>query len=427
VTLANETTLTHAHWKRSVLACMADYIDAGGIVAASAGLALWAKTFGMSSSLVGLLGAIGINTGAYAVGSLVGGRLGDLFGRKRIYQWDLLVYIFGGLWIVFAQGTWNILVGLVLMGLAVGADVPTSWALIGEIAPRHRRGMLVGLTSVFWNLGPIVTLLLSLVLAPYGLLGVRIVFAHLIVVAFITWLLRRRMGESEIWEAAASAARSGRNAPSGSRLRQLTEGRNAKWMTFIFVVHMLGSIAAGTFGFFLPYLLNTLGAHGQAGSVGLQSLSFLFGALGVGLLFMPLVDRVNRRGLYGIAGVVQVGALLLLVFLPLTSTAVVVAFLVLNALAGSCGQEQMYRVWCQELFPTMIRTTAQGLVIAVQKSLLGVWIFYVPRLSSGHFHAFTWVLVLATAGSVLVGVLFMPRPKDNVLEASDEVAEPAAA
>lgn len=421
------TTLTRSHWRRSILACMADYIDAGGIVAASAGLALWAKTFGMSGSLVGLLGAIGVNAGAYAIGALVGGRLGDLFGRKRIYQWDLLFYIFGGLWIVFAQSAWNIVIGLVLMGLAVGADVPTSWALIGEIAPRNRRGMLVGLTSVFWNLGPIVTLLLSLALAPQGLLGIRIVFAHLVVVAFVTWLLRRRMGESEIWERAASTAKPAGGMLTGSSLRRLGERRNARWMTFIFVVHMLGSIAAGTFGFFLPFMLSTLGAHGQAGSVGLQSLSFLLGAVGVGLLFMPLVDRVNRRALYGIAGVVQVGALLLIVFLPLTSTAVVVTFLVLNALAGSCGQEQMYRVWCQELFPTMIRATAQGLVIAAQKIVLGVWSFYVPQLSSGHFQAFSWVLALATAGSVLVGVLFMPRPKDNVLEQQEQAAEPATA
>src|SRR5215510_4099040 len=86
--------------RRTVLACMADYIDAGSIVAASSGLALWSAEFGMSKSTVGLLGALGTNAASYAVGALIGGRLGDIFGRKRIYQYDLLLYVLGGLLVV---------------------------------------------------------------------------------------------------------------------------------------------------------------------------------------------------------------------------------------------------------------------------------------------------------------------------------------
>jgi len=37
------------------------------------------------------------------VGALVGGWLCDQFGRKRIYQRDLLVYVFDLLWSIFAQ------------------------------------------------------------------------------------------------------------------------------------------------------------------------------------------------------------------------------------------------------------------------------------------------------------------------------------
>ena len=140
-----------------------------------------------------MLAAFGPNAIGAAIGAVIGGRLGDLLGRKRIYQYDLLLYAFGTLWMVFAFNTPMLFIGTFLVGVAVGADVPTSLALVGELAPSKARGKLMGLTQVAWSLGPIVTLVLALVLAPYGLLGIRIIFAHLFVVAMVTWYLRQRL------------------------------------------------------------------------------------------------------------------------------------------------------------------------------------------------------------------------------------------
>lgn len=398
-------------WRRTVLGCMADYIDAGSIVAASSGLALWSAAFGMSNSAVGLLGALGTNAASYAVGALIGGRLGDLFGRKRIYQWDLLVYVLGGLLVVLAANSGMLFAGLIIMGLAVGADVPTSWALVGEIAPDRVRGRMIGMTSLFWNLGPVVCLLLALALANTGVLGIRIVFGQLVAVALVTWFLRRRMAESEIW----GSARSGRQL-SGQQIRELFTPRLLKPLFFVFIVHTLGSIAGGTFGFFLPYILKTVGGHGQAASVGLNALNFALGGFGVAFLFMPLVDRLNRRVFYGISGLLLVVAALLLIIFPVTSSAAVIAFIIINALAASCGQEQFYRIWSQELFPTMLRTTAQGVIIFAQKMILAVWSSVVPIIVAASFTGFAWILAVATCGSVVIGVIFMPAKAATLAE-----------
>jgi len=406
---ATENAGTGGRWNRTILACIADYLDAGSIVGASAALALWTKAFGLSPTTLGVLAALGVNAGSYAVGSLVGGRLGDLLGRKRIYQWDLLVYVLGGLILVFAAQGWMLFAGLIVMGLAVGADVPTSWALVGEIAPAKARGRFVGMTSVFWNIGPVVTLLLAFALSPLGVLGVRIVFAHLVVVAAATWLLRLRMGESEMW-INARAASSGAGA-----LRELFRQHSGR-LLFVFAVHTLGSIAAGTFGFFLPYILRTIGAQSQAASVGFNALSFVLTGLGVGFIYLPLIDRVNRRTFYGIAGLFGIAAILMLILLPLSNPAVITAFIIINALASACSQEQFYRLWCQELFPTMSRATAQGLIIFAQKLVLAVWSVFVPVIVAASFHLFSWVLGAATAASVLIGLIWMPR-KPASLEA----------
>src|SRR4051794_29211058 len=174
-------TSTPDDWKNTVLAGLANYIDGGSIVAGAAGLALWATAYGFSSSFVGVLAAVSSNAISAGVGALVGGRLCDKWGRKRIYQWDMLLYAFGVAWIVFAAQPWMLVLGYVLAGLAVGADVPASWTLIAESAPDQHRGKHSGVAQILWYLGPAVVLLMTLALSSLGLLGIRIVFAHLLV------------------------------------------------------------------------------------------------------------------------------------------------------------------------------------------------------------------------------------------------------
>src|SRR4028118_2073853 len=272
---SDDSHVTGQQWYWTVLAAMASYIDAGSIVAIAAGLALWQEYLGMSSTTVGLLAALGPNAIGAAIGAVIGGRLGDLLGRKRIYQYDLLLYAFGTLRMVFAFNTPMLFIRTFLVGVAVGADVPTSLALVGELAPSKARGKLMGLTQVAWSLGPIITLVLALVLAPYGLLGIRIIFAHLFVVAMVTWYLRQGLTESATWTAARNSSGSEeRDLLAAGRLRNLFSGYTLKAMVFTAVVYMFWNLAAGTYGFFLPYFLSELGASGQGGSVALQCLWF---------------------------------------------------------------------------------------------------------------------------------------------------------
>ena len=159
-------TSTSADWNNTILAGLANYIDAGSIVSGSAALALWAVAYDLSPAFIGLLGAFSANAISAGVGALVGGRLCDIFGRKRIYQYDMLFYAFGMLWLVFAVAPWMIVVGFILVGLAVGADIPASWSLIAEMAPARERGKHSGVAQVLWYLGPVVVLVMFLVLAP---------------------------------------------------------------------------------------------------------------------------------------------------------------------------------------------------------------------------------------------------------------------
>src|SRR3546814_20373088 len=94
---------------------------------------------------------------------------------------------------------WLGVTGFFLVGLAVGADSPGSWSLIGEMAPNDKRGKHSGVAQVRWYLGPVVVLLMFLALSPLGLLGARIVFAHLAILAGALTFLRSRLHDSPRW------------------------------------------------------------------------------------------------------------------------------------------------------------------------------------------------------------------------------------
>jgi inositol transporter-like SP family MFS transporter len=422
---AGDEKVTRQQWKWTVLAAMASYIDAGSIVAGAIGLALWAQYLHMGSFVVGLLGALSSNAISTAAGALIGGRLGDRFGRKRIYSFDLLVYAFGVLWIIFAVQIWMLFVGYILIGLAVGADVPTSWALVGEFSPNRARSKLLGFTQVFWSIGPIVSLVLGLVLAPEGVLGVRIIFVQLFIVALVTWALRRGMVESARWRAAiessAAAPVAERGNPlSARRIRDLFTGPSLRGLLFTAVVYTCWNTAAGTYGFFGPYILKTVGSQSQAASVALSGLGFVLTILGCVFIFMPYGDGSHRRLIYGVGAVAQVVAFLLFILFPLTLPVAIVNF-VLFGIGGSLAGEPFYRVWSQELFPTMLRGTAQGITFAIARTEIGIWSIFVPVLAaSGGFKTMSAILMALLLVSGVVGWLFMPNTAGKSLEQIQE-------
>src|SRR5918998_3537771 len=428
----DDSHVTAQQWRWTVLAGMASYIDAGSIVALAAGLALWEQYLGMSSTTVGLLAALGPNAFGAAIGALIGGRLGDLFGRKRIYQYDLLVYAFGVLLIVFSLNLPMLLIGTFIVGLAVGADVPTSLALIGEFSPSKARGRLMGLSQVAWSLGPIVVFVLAFVLTPLDLLGNRIVFAHLFVVAIVTWFLRRGMVESAIWTAASGA---GEAAPTtdpeaqpeaagvpadplaASRLRNLLLGPTMAAMVFTATVYLFWNLAAGTFGVFSPYILKTLGTQSQAASVALSCAGFVITLLAVVLIFMPFSDRSDRsrRIMWGVGAILNVVALAQLLIFPF-NTVTAIALISLFGIGAALAGEPFYKTWSQELFPTMLRTTAQGLTFGVARLLLCIWSLFVPVLAELSIRPVALLLMIFLLISGVVGYFFMPNTAGKPLE-----------
>lgn len=416
-TSAEPVTITRQQWKWSALAGMASYLDAGSIVALGVGMVNFEKAFFLSKGEVGTLAAIGPNAIGCAVGAIVGGWLGDKLGRKRIYQFDLIVYAIGILLAAFAVNREMLFLGTVIIGLAVGADVPTSLALVGEFAPPKARGKLLGFTQVSWCLGPVVVFVLAALFSAFlppekQLLGTRIVLFHLFIVAIVTWALRRGLAESARWKEAATSAAAVRH-----NLGALFSGRNFRALVWTATIYLFWNLAAGTAGLFNPYIIETLKAGGPVASVLLSCSGFVIAMLVTVLVFMRHSDGSfkTRRLMWGVGALVQVVAYGMLLFLPF-SIPVVLANIVLFSAGGALAGEAFYKVFSQELFPTMLRSTAQGITFGVARVILGFWSFFVPMLADSGIGQIAGLLTLFLAISGGVGFFFMPDTSGKSLE-----------
>ena len=400
---------TPEHWSNTILAGLANYIDAGSIVSGSVALALWKEQYHLTDGFIGLLGAFSANAISAGIGALIGGWLCDKVGRKKIYQYDMLVYAAGMSLLVFAAAPWMIVAGFVIVGLAVGADIPASWSLIAEQAPDGARGKHSGVAQVLWYLGPVVVLLMSLALTKLGILGARIVFAHLLVVALALTLLRGKMRESGRWEKAQAS-----KTPK-LPLSTLFQPKYLRSLAGLVGMYGFWNLWAGTNGFFFPYILRTVGAATQAQAVAIQALSFAVGMASIGLVFMRLSDKVNQRALFAASAVIQIAGMMLLALFPLTIP-VAIAYVFLLQFGGGFGAQSFFQLWSAEMFPTLLRASAQGLCFAVVRIGLGIFSFFVPMLTATGFTTLAWILTGFLCVSGLIGTLWAPRNEGKSLE-----------
>ncbi|MGK6357127.1 MFS transporter [Sphingomonas sp. DT-207] len=399
------------NWRNTILAGLANYIDAGSIVAGSVALALWKHEYGLSDTFIGLIGAFSANAISAGVGALIGGILCDKFGRKKIYQYDMLFYAFGMLFLVFASAPWMIVLGFVLVGLAVGADIPASWSLIAEQAPDKKRGAHSGVAQLLWYLGPVAVLVSAYFLQPWGITGVRWLFAHLAVLAIGLTFLRSRMQESKRWE--ESQAESGGKALR-ENWRALFSPAYLGSMVFLAAMYGLWNLWAGYNGFFTPYLIEQNNLPAWTATM-LPASYFLIGMFSILGIFMTLSDKVNQRTLFGISAVLHVVGMALLAIFGF-KLEVVIAHIVIMGIAGGFGAQSFFQLWSAELFPTAIRSTAQGATFAIVRVGLGIWSLAVPTLAAYDFTTLAWILTGFLAASGVIGMIWAPRNEGKSLE-----------
>ena len=90
----------------------------------------------------------------------VWGKLSDLFGRRRLFQIGVAVFLIGSAACGFSQSMTQLIVSRAVQGLGAGALVPLAMTIIGDIFTLEERAKMQGLFSGVWGVssvfGPLV-------------------------------------------------------------------------------------------------------------------------------------------------------------------------------------------------------------------------------------------------------------------------------
>ena len=401
--------------KSTIAVSLTNYLDAGAIVAGASGLTLWKDYLGLTEGHLGWLNAISANCLGAAIGAIIGGFLADKYGRKAIYTYNMLVYMLGVALILCSVSFQMLLAGFLVTGISVGVGVPASWTYISESSEVGNRGRNIGISQMAWGIGPTIILILGTLLAPptggagtegvlFGFVGSvaalfgvtsgaalnvfssRIVFTSLFIVAFIAWLLQRRLEESKEWENMRTATTTQPAATStfssfGSLFTDMTNIR-----TMLFLA-----------GMYLQWLI----------------------IIATTFVFSMIVDKVNQRWLYCLGVSFAVAAWLLILTVGINSIAGLLIFTLLWGLQGGISVQSFYALWASELFPAKYRAAAQGVMFFIVRGLSAAWglgFVYIYGEQGEGFTMAAWVMLSLLLVSLVIGTVGAPNTRGKTLE-----------
>ncbi len=371
----------------AVAAGIGSMLGSGIIVGLSATITVWQKGLGLDAGQVGILS--GVMTFAIAFGSLFGGRLADKIGRVLVFNWINLLYAIGAAICVIAPNFTVLLVGLVIAGLASGADLPISMTVVSHDAPNDKvAAQLVSTTQVFWQIGVFISFICAfLVSTMQGATGGRVVFAILAVFAVVAWAWRlfsptfRRFHE----EADARHAAAGVAACSGEKVsvfKMLFAGNTTSRMLLGFflaitIFYCGWNLLANTWGQFQTYMFVQASAS-QSLATGL-GIVLNFITLALNIAFASIAGGKYRDRLFFVGMAISIVAMICLA-MGGTNLWVIVGATALMNFGSPFAGEAMYKVWTQESFPIEIRASIQGFINGFSRLLCGLFALITPML-----------------------------------------------
>ncbi|MGB2765492.1 MAG: MFS transporter [Propionicimonas sp.] len=407
-------------WWVGLVCGMASYIDAAAIVGTGIALVIYQHTIGLDPGQIGWLS--GALTFFIAIGALVGGKLGDTFGRRSVFVVTMGVIAVGGALATVAASFPLLLVGVALIGFGTGADLPVSLATIAESSDDHNRGKIIGLSNMLWLVGIIFAVAIATFFGGLGRLGGQLLFGQVAVVAALVLIARFSIPETPSWLKANGREPGTGSTPAKVSVRELVSGSYARPFFGLLGFYALTNLAANTQGQFTTYLwVNVVGIDVQLASL-IGLLSFPVFIL-FGLWFMKIVDG-KHRFVYFTFGAIAYAASYFIPALLGFSFATMLTYTLLNGIGGAFAFEGIMKVWTQESFPTMIRSTAQGTILAVARFAAALLASVTPMLiNNGPQALFAGLGAVVTVGVLIAWLVFHKAPRNQF--ATDPEAIPA--
>ena len=95
------------------------------------------------------------------------GRLGDMFGRVRMYETGFAVFVLGSLLCALAWNEASIIAFRIVQGVGGALIMANSGAVIADLYPRESRGRAYGFTALGWTIGAVLGVVLGGLIVTY--------------------------------------------------------------------------------------------------------------------------------------------------------------------------------------------------------------------------------------------------------------------
>ncbi|WP_413798157.1 MFS transporter [Streptomyces iranensis] len=151
--------------------------------------------FSLDHAQAGLVGSTSFL--GMLVGAVVAGALADRVGRRRVFQWSIVVWGVAGIALALSWDFSSLLAFRFLLGLGMGAEFPVAAALMAEFLPAERRGRGAAILEGAWPVGFVLAGTLAyFIVEP---LGWRAMFVIEACLALWALAIRRFIPESPRW------------------------------------------------------------------------------------------------------------------------------------------------------------------------------------------------------------------------------------
>lgn len=386
----------------------------------------------------------GVLAGA-AVGALAGGRLADLFGRKKLLIATAIIFATGAILCAIAMSATMLVVGRVIVGLGIGLSSGTVPVYISEISPANARGWQVSLFQLAITVGILLAYVVDYAFAKVE--GWRWMFGLAVIPAAIFALGMVYLPESPRWLAARGDRDGARSVLRRIRGTSDVEAEMSEVEATVQQTKERGAVSdllmpslrpalivgiglaifqqitgINTVIYYAPIILQTAGISSASGAI-LATAGIGVVNVFMTIVSMPLLDRVGRRPLLltGIAGMAFTLSLLSLSFY-ISAQPGVLAWVAVISMMGyvasfAIGLGPIFWLLISEIYPLRVRSSSEGLAATFNwgSNLLVTLTFLSLVRWVGASRTFS-LYALFAVGAWLFSYRFVPETKGHTLE-----------
>jgi MFS family permease len=420
--------MSRAQWGIVLISGMGFFTDAYDLFIIGVVLKLLKSEWHISSYETAIVGATALVSAA--IGSFAFGRVADVFGRKYIYGFEVLVLAAGAIASAFSPNIWWLVAFRFVLGLGIGGDYPVSATIASEFAGKKTRGLMISSVFAMQGIGLIVGPLLAIALISLGVkqdLVWRILLAAGALPPLAVFWARRHLKETPRFQqlSEGNSDKLGERAKKTGFIDALKEafgkdGQLLKWL-----------IGTSTCWFFLDlaYYGNTISNSQFVSAVSpkasethdllISLLVFTFAAFPGYLLSIYGMDRWGRKTIQMLGFAMMAASFIGIAFLG-DAKSILVPFAILycvNYFFTEFGPNTTTFVLPAEIFPAGVRTTSHGISATVGKIGAAVGTFSFPLLQA-HFGLPGPMWIAGISSLIGFGLTWslLPEPKGLDLE-----------